>query len=215
MEDVGRTAILLIKQAWNAAIPLLDLSSRARDRALGREIVAVMTQREFICAMADAARGLVAVSQLLHSKATVQQPVCSAAAHNMLMGTTAATMCMYVQGIAWVLFEHLKDSPEEPRVPPGVTKILDALVQSQLLGAAAATLVDTPNTFTASDLSPDRRQQTTLWDLRYAVCSMALTVHRFSKLRCDLATFCGPEGRRMAGGLSRAMGHVAIQRLQV
>lgn len=78
----------------NAAASVLELSRRARDQALGKEIVAAMTQREFVSAMAAAARGLVAVSQLAHSETTVQQPGCSASAHVMLMGTTAANMCM-------------------------------------------------------------------------------------------------------------------------
>ncbi len=218
MENAGHTAIVLAAQAWNAAFTVLDHSSRARDRALGREIVAVMTQREFICVMAGAARGLVAVSQLLHSETTVRQPLDSVAGNNSLMGTTAATMGTYVAGIAAVLMcDYFKEPPDphaEWVVPPEVTQIVEAVAESQLLGAAAATLVDSPNVFTTPDQSAEQREGF-LEDLRHAADSVASAVYKFALLRCDLAKFCGPEGKRLAGHLAGVMGHVAVRRLQV
>ncbi len=214
MDNAGRTAILLISQAWNEALTVRNISSRARDRDLGREIVAVMTQREFIFAMAAAARGLVAVSQLLHSETTVRQPLGSAAPNDVLMGTTAATMGTYVQGIAAVLCGHLKDSPDRRVLSSEVTHIVEAVTESQLLGAAAATLLDSPNTFTTPDLSAGLREKY-CEDVRQAAYSLAMAVHRFAKLRSDLAQRWGPEGQRLAGGLAGSVGHAAVRRLQV
>lgn len=130
------------------------------------------------------------------------------------MGTTASTMCVYAQGTAQGVYDHLKDYPDRRQVPPEVTHILDALAESQLLGAAAATLVDAPNIFAAADLSADVREAF-LEDIRHAADAVAMAVHSFAKLRSDLAERWGPQGQTLAAGVARALGHEAVKRLQV
>ncbi len=220
----GRTAIMLTKQAWCTACLVSKVSNNAALSAVGNRIIAEVTQPGFMKALANAARAVVAVSELLRSEAAARQlagptfeVVTFSAATDMLLADTASAVGLYVKGMTDALSSLLcgpRAAASRPKVPNEATQIVEALVESELFAAAAATLVDSPNAFASAGLSASGLQEV-CQEMRTACGSLAGAVGQLALLRDELASCRGQEGARLAAGLWRMGQHGAVRRLQV
>ncbi len=202
--------------------------STAADTALADMVVARVTQRGFMQAAADAMRGMLAVTVMLHSESGVQELTSrtfnaggTAGRMDALLSTAAVAVCLYLELVTETLHNRLHRSQHQataarsqPSVPAVVTQIVESLKESQLLAAAAAALVDSPNALAAAGL-PEAARSRVCREVRRASTSVCQAVYSAALLQDLLAKSWGPAGRRLASGVLRLLQHGAVRRLQV
>ncbi len=217
----GRTAFLLVKQAWTTATAASSgVSKQPSTSALGQQFTHDMTQPDFIRAVADAARGILAVSDLLHSGTAVRRldrKDHHTTVNALVVGNAAATTAWLARGAVDTLTRLLHSrhaAASRPTVPAEATQMVEALAGSQLLAAAAAVLVDSPNLLASVGLPPGEQGEVCR-DVRNASATMARVLSKLPKLRDELVSYRGQEGRRLAVAFWQAVGHVSVRRLQV
>lgn len=142
--------------------------STAADTALADMVAARLAQRSFMQATADWARGMLSVTLTLNSQSAMQEltgrtfnAAGTAGRMDVLLSTVAVAVCLYLELVTDTLHTRLQRVQEQggasssrPSVPPAVvTQIVDSMKESQLLAAAAAALVDSPNVLTAAGLT--------------------------------------------------------------
>ncbi len=100
--------------------------------------------------------------------------------------------------------------PAQLPLPPEAVRALEALADSQLLAAAATSLVDSPAVSTLQGV--DHR---VLYPVQSGCKFAGNTLLCMQQMQLVLYEAGGPEAQRLACGLLRAMRHVAVRRLQV
>ncbi len=100
---------------------LRGCSSKPCDLALVARVTAELTQHDFVLAVAAAARGVVAVTALLHSQPGAQELTCptfnaavAASRMDMFRGTIAAAVCQYAEVVSEALHERLPSDQGAP-----------------------------------------------------------------------------------------------------
>ncbi len=99
-------------------------------------------------------------------------------------------------------------------VPQEVTHLLDSVQEAQLLAAAAAVLIDTPNLFETAGL-PAATRESVCRELRNACTVACRAVFNITMLQERLARSGVQEGWSLAAGAMRMLQHAAVRRLQV
>ncbi len=206
--------------------------STSEHRQAVDQTLAALRARGFLAAVAGAARGIAAMAALVHSEAGQRELFGPTATTDPTASSTqeldqclqqasfvAVTVNKYVvllteQAYTGVWTSLFGSSLVSPQLSPGAVDAWDALADSQLLAAAAVTLVDSPDVFT---LPPDRTLP------RNVVCNRVQDACRYAGISMyymqatqgALHSAGGSEGQQLAVGLLRAMRHVAVRRLQV
>ncbi len=217
----GKTACTLLMNACLNIRTLQRIRGRAahvqRAHALAARVLAAMTKARFMSAVCDAARGMVATAALLRSAVGVLQcfgPMFNvtrvSAQSNGQAGFLALAVCQYLRTIAESQFYTFAESPS---IHSEALQVYGTLADSQLLAAAAVTLVDSPPVGAIAGL-PDSDRDSILRDTFLASESAAAALFYISEAQKELATR-GKESRRLSAGLVRAARHEAVQRLQV
>ncbi len=178
--------------------------------------------RGLLDAVAAAALGVVATGQrelheLTTTTALTENDLCDCLE---VVGDTALAVNTYILLLAEYVCRSLTDLcvggrfPAQLQLPPEAVRALEALGDSQLLAAAATSLVDSPAV-------------STLPRVNARMCNRVLYLVQIGCKHAGNALFCmqnvqrvlygagGPEAQRLGCGLLRAMRHVAVQRLQV
>lgn len=206
-------------------------SSKA-DQELAHKVTSALAQRGFVGAVADAARAMAATAAALRSEATARDPTGELGTlsyeHDVFVVKRAAVLCQYAKALAQEVYDQVKRDREEGGsgsggtrqqsvaqfVPSSVSHLIEALVDSELLAAAASAVLDSPNVL--------KDEQCPSGTAKF-VCRSVLTVTVIAAdvmgllqtARTRLAGRGGAEPRRLAVGLLRAARHEAVQRLQV
>ncbi len=228
----GQAACTLLQYGCEAADQLVRAGSSPQDHTARTQAQDALLQPSLMLVAADAARAVVAISQLLRSETAVQQlygdpgyeryDVSDARdkIHEQA-GIAAGTACQYTLTLAGTLFRRLCDLgvgsgnlPPSFRLPSDIARALDAISGSQLLAASAVSLVDSPPVYTITGLT-QQVQDRTCYSVRVACVSAVRAMLYWQLMREELAKVGGSAGKRVSGGLLRAMRHVAVRRLQV
>ncbi len=219
----GQAAFLLLIRSSNTACALHSISSSSKaDKRKATEALTAMAQRGFMKAAADAARAISVFTASMRAEAgEPSQPAStsvitrhghmwqftgSAMAHlDGLGGTIADALCQCTWATALLALQHVRAAEgrgTDPKAEP--LGILGSLVASGLLAAAAAAVLDCPCAAGLTHITLSR-----------AACNAARAMTMLVAVQEKVAFHGGPEGRRLACGLMRAMRHEAVQRLQV
>ncbi len=206
-------------------------SSSAHKQAADRTLAALWN-RGLVDAVAAAAPSLAATIALVHSETGKRELYGSTTTTALTAGATeelsnclvgAGHMATAVNRYLYLLAESLYYSlkglsadggpPALLQLPPEAVRALEALGDSQLLAAAATVLVDSP----AASVLPGVRAKVcnrVLGGVQGGSKLVGVTLFCMQQMRWTLDAAGGPESRRLAGGLLRAMRHVAVRRLQ-
>ncbi len=149
---------------------------------------------------------------------------------DILMATAAAGVCTYTWNVTNLLHYRLDavriagqgsipvggsgSASTLSSIPPGVAQLVESLVESQLLAAAATVVLDCPNMLAVDSLKGE---------LATAACGMlsdaafwlARSVVNLNTIEGKLWTARVPGARPLAAKLLRAARHTAVVRLQV
>ncbi len=184
-----------------------------------------MAQPGFMSAVADAARGICAIEALAASETAVRQPAgqeygTAEALPRLSSGLRAAVamgICLYASTMSTLVTHHVNvatacnNGQPAPPWPPKLTRLAKTLAHSQLLGAAAAAVVDS-RPAVASEAT---NVAGVCKPVQHAAFIIAEVLDSLTAARRRLVAFAGPEARRLACVLLSAMRHVAVRRLQV
>ncbi len=192
-------------------------------------VEAWLVQGDFIQAVADAVRGMMATAALLSSDKGARQLAekhegpASGRPRDYLVPAVAQAVWAYAKAVTDVLVRRLNGEEGEAGVslPPPLTglqsvDILDTVIKSELLAAAAATVVGCPSPF-ADRPFPETARDSVCRQIEAASFRAADTLGSVAKLQRMLLEGgreeCG--GPRLALGLIHSVQHEAVQRLQV
>ncbi len=234
-----RNACAAVYYSGSTAFTLVNLLGRMlailhlHGGGLGRWMWKALMQPELMGPLADAVRGVVSVSTLLSGgpdTANVRQ--LNAPLYDLgystgylmsLVSMCVTSVCQYTDVVACELLYQATSvsqqaaSSSHPGVSPAagtpsasLSQDVATLAGSELLAAAAVAVVDSPNVFAFTAFNGEGSCDS--WreasDVAKALCKLNL-------VRGHLGDRGGPEGRRLANVLLRAMRHVAVRRLQV
>ncbi len=202
-------------------------SNNKAGKAVGQKAMAALTHGDFIGAVAGAAWAIQAVAEgfrasdrPFHGPAGDVDAVVLPS-HDIHVATAAHGLCKYSLVVTQLVHEQLNgsakaggDSQAALALPPGLVRTVQALTDSQLLAAAAASVLYGPEII-AEEGPKEVISSAACNELRAASNNVvgALTVTCVDRYR--LATAAGPEGRRLAVAMLRMMRHDAVCRLQV
>ncbi len=186
------------------------------------EAETALAESNLLQAVAGAARGMMATAALLRSDRGARQlarmldPIASSHKFDGRLSVMARSLWSYVATVTSIAYRQLEDegcSASGPTSEP--SRILDALVTSELLAAAASAVVDGPSPF--SDPShPAALRHSLCFHIREASVKAASTMYNVVMVQGLLQGPCGGgEGRRLALGLMHSVRHEAVQRLQM
>ncbi len=189
----------------------------AADRA-----VEALWGRGLVDAVAAAAVSVVATGQRELHKSTATTALTTDDLHNCVevVGGAALTVNEYLLFLAESVGRSLTalcvegHLPAQVQLPPEAVRALEALGDSQLMAAAATSLVDSPAVSTLAAVDPglcNRLLYLVQGGCQYAGNALSC----MPWMRWALYESGGPEAQRLACGLLRAMRHVAVRRLQV
>ncbi len=227
----SKTACALLHHACLMISALLRIRRGAPDThcadALAARVLAAMAEAGFMSAVCDAVNATVSTAALLRSdigKRELLGPTFDVTALSTRSdgqaGLTALTVCQYMLTVTEAQFHRLVDvgggrNPQgSSRLPSEVLQVCGALVDSQLLAAAATALVDSPPVDEIATL-PEEVRNSIRFGVRYASSSAATALFYMFGMQTMLAKSGAPEGQRLSAGLLRAARHEAVQRLQV
>ncbi len=227
----GKTACTLLHHACLMVSTLLALSRPPSDmHALATRAVAAMTEAGFMSAVSAAVTAMVSTAALLRSdidKRELLGPTFditeASAQSDGQAGLTALAVCQYLLTVTEAQFHRVLDAGKDSKgpellgssstLPSEALQAFDALVDSQLLAAAATALVDSPPVDEIATL-PEAVRNSIRYGIRHACASTATAMFSLSQMQNSLAKL-GGKGRQLSAGLLRAARHEAVQRLQV
>ncbi len=218
----AQSAFLLLDRVCRAAYVVLTCSSSSRaGKKAAQKALGTMVQRGFMLAVADAARGMADVEALVRPGTGPLQGVEGPAfLHATAAASTAPAVCKYMRTVAELVFDCLGvtgvGSGGQPAsfLPSGVVEVVQTITEAQLLATAAAAVVDSPNLTEAEGLPPAAAQAVRS-HMGSAAEDAAVGLAMYVARSHHLARSGERKGQRLAGGLLRAMRHVAVRRLQV
>ncbi len=180
-----------------------------------------MARSTLVLAMAGAVRATTSISTILHSITDNRQPPDIAVDQEAAIVFMAMAVSRFMATFTYdALVEPMAcaglgvGDQLVPEVMATITPVVEALAQSQLLAAAAAALLDSPNVFECAAVRTAERSAV-CEHVHGALDFLAQAVFHTGLLRGQLLRHGGPEGERLAVGLVRLMRHDAVRRLQV
>ncbi len=204
-------------------------SSSSADKEAAQKAAGETAQRPLIVAVAEAVWGMISVTALHRSDsgAPQEQPAdpesdftALARKHNASASFAAMAACRFTG----IVVQHLlcsvqskglgRDGRPSPCKASVISPVVAALLDSQLLAAAATTVVASPDPYAAGGLTDAGRSQF-CYQMHPASESLAQSLVHLRMLQEALKENGGREGRRLAVDLLRATRHDAVQRLQV
>ncbi len=228
---VGQGALTLVNYASEMAVGIIMDGYGATNYQTAIDAVTATFGLGFMSLLADTARAVLSISELLRSEAGVRQlsgPSYNIGAasleHDGHVVSAACVVSLYTQSVAQALRQMilasgiLNDPPATTRVPRIVLAGAEELASSQLLAAAAACLTDCPPppaNSTASNSERNHHRNHMLYNARNACSSAVRAMWCMMRVQGALTQGCESEGRRLAAGLVRATRHEAVQRLHM
>ncbi len=202
-------------------------SSSPAEKEIGYRAMRVMMDKEFMMAVAGAAKGMTATAALLRSEAGVRQfdgrsyDIESAVGqHDAITGPMAMSICRYTLTVGQMLLNMLNAAgiatggPPVSSVPRDIAAVFEGIAESELLAAAASSILDSPNPYASRVLAEAGRNRVCA-DVQNASSDAAKALFHIHMLQGKIAHGGGREGQRLAVGLLRGMRHEAVRRLQV
>ncbi len=195
-------------------------------KAVGQKAMAALTHGDFIGAVAGAAWAIQAVAEGFRaSERPIHGPAGDVDAvvlpsHDLSVVTAAHGLCKYTLTVARLVHDQLIGSAEAGRdaqaalaLPPSLVRTIEALADSQLLAAAAASVLYRPEII--AEEGPKKTLSSLACKELRAASNDVVWALVFTVLVRDKLKAAGPEGRRLAVALLRAVRHDAVCRLQV
>ncbi len=203
---------------------LLVRSSPA-EAAVVERLMSQLGEVTVVVSVADGARGITATAALFRSDTDMrQQFIVESDTETLVSGgdalgrLNAMTASQYSNLIMDALLDRVValgiDGRHVPTVLSAISPTIDSIVDSQLLAATAAAVLDAPDVFADASLS-DGDRSTACLNTQMATDWACRTVYHASVVQDQLARFGGREGRRLAVGIYREVRHMAVRRLQV
>ncbi len=176
-----------------------------------------LAQPGFMSAVADAVNAIAALAASETASPEIGTTEALPRMISTLRADVAAGICHYASTVSDFVTHHVNvatacvDGQPAPPWPSKLTRLVKALAQSQLLGAAAAAVTDS---------RPAAASEATNFagvcrPVQLAAFISAEVLDSLTAARRRLVAVAMPEGRRLACVLLRAMRHVAVRRLQV
>ncbi len=222
---VGGAAFLLLHHACCMTDDLMATGSSASDLRVGTSVLDTVFERSFVAAVADATRAVVATAAATRSETAelkrtgLPYDMAASAGQHQLAGSAALAVCKYTHLLAESLFMPLrKGTPggPPPALSPALVQRFDVVIDTQLLAAAAASLVDSPPVYEDPDVLEATRNHVCC-AMQGASVDAARAMFIFTRmmLRLPEGGRKNGEGLRLAEGLLRVARHEAVVRLQV
>ncbi len=210
---------MLMCHTCTTACATTDPTTSTAGKELGQKIMSALAQRAFMLAVADTSRALASLADGARTEAVARRPTDPDTQalyrlsynHDNLGSTTASAIGMYIMTMAQLLCVQLKFTQGEVRssppsastVPAGVLQLVEALVESQLLAAAAAAVVDSPHLSAVWTSTSELASQVFYAKLMRAAHNTTQALALLNQVPGRLAAGGGHEGRRLAVGMLR------------